>query len=494
MFCKSCGKEINDGAGFCLGCGAAIEAPPVYQPPPVQGYASPPTPPPEQGYQPAPQQGQGGYTTPPGYGQPPPQQAPPPVQGYQPPPPVQGQQQGYAPPPVQGYAPPPAKKFPKWLLIVIIAVAVVVALAVIGVISEKADKTTDGDSAIETTDETTDEDPADETTEEDSDDDPANENNALERGEYIDFPIMVGEGTDFPLNGMMSIPDGIEGKAPAVVLVQGTGQFNMDEETHAIAPFRDIADYLASYGIAVVRFDKRNYEHWAKMKEVYGGSITLKEDVIEDVILAAELAKADPRIDENRVYIIGHSLGGTIAVRIHAEGGDFAGIISMAGTPRSAFEVGHDQQMAQIELMPEGEEKEAALEQAEYYNVEYWQNRVMSMSDDVAKDKDYGGYSYYYEKDWEGHPVSMYIDDIKVPFLILQGADDFLITAKNDLPAWKDTLAGRDNVTFILYEGLNHFFMTSQGGNINTFEKETEYPGHTDEQVLADIVEWIHSN
>lgn len=45
MFCSNCGKQIEDGAAFCSGCGTSLNSqpqpnvqtpPPVYQPPIVQ--------------------------------------------------------------------------------------------------------------------------------------------------------------------------------------------------------------------------------------------------------------------------------------------------------------------------------------------------------------------------------------------------------------------------------------------------------------------------
>jgi len=87
--------QLEDGAKFCPGCGAAMDAPP------------------------------------PQYAQQAPQQAPPPPpqQQYAPPP-----QQQYAPPPQQQYAPPPQqapkKKIPKPLFVVIVIAVVIAVIAI----------------------------------------------------------------------------------------------------------------------------------------------------------------------------------------------------------------------------------------------------------------------------------------------------------------------------------------------------------------------------
>ena len=56
-----------------------------------------------------------------------------------------------------------------------------------------------------------------------------------------------------------------------------------------------------------------------------------------------ELLKKDSRIDKDSIYIIGHSMGAMLAPRIDAEGGDYAGLILMAGTPRKIEEVLEEQ-------------------------------------------------------------------------------------------------------------------------------------------------------
>jgi dienelactone hydrolase len=310
---------------------------------------------------------------------------------------------------------------------------------------------------------------------------------------FTDFAIVIGEGTDFLLNGTLSIPDNLTGKVPGVVLVHGSGPQDMDETIYANKPFLEIAEYLASEGIAVIRYDKRTFAHGAKMVQILDGNLTVKEETIEDAILAAEILKFDARIDENKIFILGHSLGGMLATRIHADGGNFAGIISLAGSPRLLLDIMYDQQMAYIEEMPEGDEKAAALSEMETYDEQV--DILMNLSDDEARNTPMeGGIFVYYYKEMAEHQVSEYIKDIAVPFLILQGSKDFQVYADKDFVMWQELLKGRPNVTFNLYDGLNHLFMTSAGKNITEYQEEYKIKSHVDTQVLIDIVEWIKSN
>ena len=113
---------------------------------------------------------------------------------------------------------------------------------------------------------------------------------------YTDFPVVIGEGTDFPLNGLLSIPDNAAGQVPAVVIVHGSGAHDMDLTLFANKPYQDVAEYLASNGIAVIRYNKRTFAHGAKM----GNSYTIREETIEDAILATEILKADHGLMKTR--------------------------------------------------------------------------------------------------------------------------------------------------------------------------------------------------
>ncbi len=147
----------------------------------------------------------------------------------------------------------------------------------------------------------------------------------------ISEKIIIGEGTAYPLNGLLTLPENMDRRVPAVVFVHGSGSSNMDEKVGKLTPFKDLAEGLAKYGIASIRYDKRSYAHGFKMIRDKSKPITIKEETIEDAILATELLKKDPRIDAEKVFIIGHSMGGMLAPRIDAEGGDYKGLYKETG-------------------------------------------------------------------------------------------------------------------------------------------------------------------
>ena len=74
--------------------------------------------------------------------------------------------------------------------------------------------------------------------------------------------------------------------------------------------------------------------------------------------------------------------------------------------------------------------------------------------------------------------------------LILQGERDFQVTMK-DFGLWKSELQARRNVRFLTYPKLNHLFIAGEG---KSRPDEYQQPGHVDEQVVADIANWILQN
>lgn len=113
----------------------------------------------------------------------------------------------------------------------------------------------------------------------------------------ISEKIVVGEGTEYPLNGLLTLPEGLSGPAPAVVMVHGSGPSDMDEKVMKLTPFKDLAEGLAERGVASVRYDKRTFAYARELMKNVGKDMSVWEETVEDAILAACLLKNDPRID-----------------------------------------------------------------------------------------------------------------------------------------------------------------------------------------------------
>ena len=307
----------------------------------------------------------------------------------------------------------------------------------------------------------------------------------------IQEKITVGLGTEYPLSGMLILPDKIDKPVPAVVFVHGSGSSNMDEKIGKITPFKDLAEGLADHGIASIRYDKRSFVHAMKMLRDKSKVITVKEETIEDAVLATEMLRADERIDSDKIFIIGHSMGGMLAPRIDAEGGNYKGLIIMAGTLRKLEEVLIDQNEEAMASM-NAFLKWIAGKQMKQLKDSF--AGIYGMTDEEAKKKKFGGgTTMYYFKEMGEHPAADYLKNMEKPMLIMQGDKDFQVKAKVDFDGYKSLLKNRANVTFKLYDGLNHAFVPYISENIMKAKQEYKTERHIEENVIRDIAAWIHN-
>ena len=98
--------------------------------------------------------------------------------------------------------------------------------------------------------------------------------------------IIIGEHTNYPLKGLLTLPACATAPVPAVVFVHGSGASNMDEKAYGVTPFKDLAEGLAAHGIASVRYNKRSYSHGLKILMDKSETLTVKQETIEDAVLA----------------------------------------------------------------------------------------------------------------------------------------------------------------------------------------------------------------
>ena len=305
----------------------------------------------------------------------------------------------------------------------------------------------------------------------------------------IEEKIIVGEGTQYPLRGCLTLPSDITEPVPAVVFVHGSGSSNMDEKVGKLTPFRDLAHGLAAHGIASVRYDKRTFTHAIKLLRDKSLTVTVKEETIEDALLATALLRKDPRIDPHKVFIIGHSMGAMLAPRIEAEGGNYRGLILLAGTPRRLEEVLIEQNHKALAEM-KGLLRRLVEKQIKKLNGTF--DGLYEMSDEEAKAKKMGGgVTLYYFKEMGDPPVEFYLRSLTKPILVMQGEADFQVKADTDFRLYKEILADHPDASCILYENLNHAFVPSVYGSISKAKQEYSIEQHIGENVIADIARWI---
>ena len=151
--------------------------------------------------------------------------------------------------------------------------------------------------------------------------DPAYEPPAYADESAFDERDVTVDADDVALDGLLTVPEG-EGRFPAVLLVHGAGIHDPDGTNANAKVLKDLAWGLASEGIASLRYEKRLAEH-----EVEDESYTIDSVVVDDAVAALEELAAAEGIDENTVFVAGHSQGGMCAPRIAERHGGVAGTV-----------------------------------------------------------------------------------------------------------------------------------------------------------------------
>lgn len=299
-------------------------------------------------------------------------------------------------------------------------------------------------------------------------------------------------GSEYPLEGLLTVPNTEERQYPAVVLVHGSGANNMDEKVGEVRPFKDIAEGLAKRGIAAIRYNKRSLTYGKKMVKTLGAELTVKEETIEDAVIAANFLRNDVRINPNEIYIAGHSMGGMLAPRINAEGGDFAGLIILAGSPRRLEEIAKEQQ-TEFMKSSKGIIKWIAGKQIKKLSGKL--DKIYILSDEEAKKVPFAGNtSLYYLKEWGMKSSADYLKKTTVPILVMHGDKDLQVRTDKDFEEYKSILANYPDVTFKLYPELNHLFMPAIYSDISKLMKEYKIKRHVEDYVIDDIANWINEH
>ena len=275
---------------------------------------------------------------------------------------------------------------------------------------------------------------------------------------------------------------------PAVVLIQGSGPQDQDETIGPNKPFKDLADGLASQNIAVLRYVKRTKQYGADAKS--DAPFTVKDEVTDDAVAAVALLAKMPEVNKKQIYILGHSLGGTLVPRIAASDPQVAGIIIMAGSARPLEKVVVEQVKYISGLSgTQTPEDKKQIEKAEAIAV---QVESPSLKPDTVVDFFGAPIPGSYFLDFRNYDPGRVAAGLKVPILVLQGGRDYQVT-NADFEIWKSALASDSRATFKFYPAYTHLFMPGTASGPASPE-DYSVAGNVSEDVISDVAKWIKSN
>ena len=289
---------------------------------------------------------------------------------------------------------------------------------------------------------------------------------------YTEEEVTFSNG-DAHLAGTLVLPEGYTRKTPVLIMVTGSGQENRDEEIFEHRPFAVIADALARAGVATLRYDDRGV----------GGSTgevatATTEDFKEDALAGIKLLRE--RFD--KVGVIGHSEGGTIALMLAAEGqADF--IVSLAGMAVSGLETLVKQSRVSVENAGySGKNVDTfcqAIHDAGYVRLH---GGKMPLPDELDLPDElkqaYQSVITQIQVPWMIKFLSLdmrpLLGGIKCPVLAINGTKDTQVDCESNLGALRDGLPANPKNKIEAIENANHLFQHCTTGAITEYRNIEE--------------------
>lgn len=293
----------------------------------------------------------------------------------------------------------------------------------------------------------------------------------------------------YTFNGTLTLPENYSKNTPVVLMVTGSGQQNRDEELFSHKPFAVIADALARQGIASLRYDDRG---WGDESVNFADFTT--DDFRQDAAAALPLL----RKRFNKVGILGHSEGGTIAMMLAAEGkADL--IVSLAGMAISGKEtliMQNRQAMSAIGLPKEtvdsycnsiskALDEIASGKKANEINIDDVPQALKPITIKALQQADTPYIRHFLTVD-----VGKLLPKIKCPVLALNGTKDTQVDCDANTTRIEKGLANcKHSIKKI--DGVNHMFQHCNTGIVTEYQQieETIAP-----EVLQEVAKWIKLN
>ncbi|WP_435363098.1 alpha/beta fold hydrolase [Haloarchaeobius sp. DYHT-AS-18] len=304
----------------------------------------------------------------------------------------------------------------------------------------------------------------------------------VDESAFAERDVTVDAG-DVALGGTLAVPEGA-GPFPGVLLVHGAGIHDPDGTAGNSKLLKDLAWGLASEGIATLRYEKRLAEH-----EVDDEDYTLDAVVTDDAVAAlAELASAD-EVDDDALFVAGHSQGGMCAPRIAARHGGVAGIVNLDGPADPPLDP-EDADIIRYEFERDGdldEEQQAQLE-ADRETL----RRIQT--GDFEDDETLHGRPGTWHRSVNDCDPAGTASDLGRPVFVLKTCradeetqSELVEFMHKGFREWQAaTLPDGSRVE--LYESLDHYF---QAGPTPTTMDSLYFGGNVEAEVVADLVAWI---
>lgn len=290
---------------------------------------------------------------------------------------------------------------------------------------------------------------------------------AEESGTAVASDEFVLESGGYALRAVHTYPN--DGQAhPTVLMIAGSGPSDADETIGVHTPFKDLDEALAARGIASLRVDKRTLRYAAEL-----GMGGIEEEYLIDCRAALAYLSSHPAT--GKISLLGHSLGGQMALILQSGRSDIAGVILLNSTLRHLAELAYDQ-------YAQADPANAAL---------YRQFSDMAIA---AKEDTAIGYYFYGAPDayWATYNAFDFVSlaqGLSCPALIINStADTQLFPA--DLTGLQAAFQQNENAACYVDDRINHFGYVLDFSLPESLYTEAPYP----EEIVQLIAGFLQEN
>jgi len=210
---------------------------------------------------------------------------------------------------------------------------------------------------------------------------------------------------------------------------------------------------------------------------------------VDDAIAAITTAANHSKIDPQKIFVLGHSLGGYACPLIAKIAGleKLRGLVLLAANARNLADMMLEQVTYIHSLNTCVDEKALENLRTAVTNV-----HDPSLSESFPKDQLLNISPKYWLFLRKYDPIKT-AQSIEQPMLVLTAGRDYQVT-NSDLEMWKEV---KDDVrvTYKEYPGLNHLMMPCDPSVRNKRATPSEYnnQGNVDEEVIIDITKWVNT-
>jgi len=301
---------------------------------------------------------------------------------------------------------------------------------------------------------------------------------------YREFSMKVLSDT-IQLPAILTLPKNCK-QCPVVVFVHGAGPNDKDESQGPNKMFKDLAVGLASRGIASLRYDKRSLAYGPELMEDLR-RLTIQTETIDDAVNALLLLRRVVEVDTNRIFLLGHGIGGILAPAIVQQSNlPVRGLILAAPAAKSFAQVVFEQY---VHLASRG--GFSAEEQQLLRMQERAKKHAMDpqLKPGFPQDSLPLALPAEYWLSWQSYDMGTTLWQINQPVLVVSGDADYQIPPETILHL-KQKMMGRDRLTYTSYPLLNHFFMPAGG---SAGPEDYQIRSNVAERLVVDLEKWIRT-